>query len=230
MAEPLTAERIERPGAPPAPGMAWIPGGTFRMGSDRHYPEEAPVHRVLVDGFWMDAAPVTNAEFRRFVAATGHVTNAEIAPDPKDYPGALPELLHPGSLVFVQPRGRVDLRSIANWWTFMLGADWRHPWGPQSSNRGSRRPPGRPRRLRRCHGLRRMGGQGPADGGGVGVRRPGRFGRRRVCLGGRADARRPADGQLLARRVPLAEPGDGRLRAHVARGCPTRPTASVWST
>ena len=68
-------------------GMVWIPGGTFRMGSDRHYPEEAPVHRVTIDGFWMDRAPVTNREFRAFVEATRYVTVAEIAPDPKDYPG-----------------------------------------------------------------------------------------------------------------------------------------------
>jgi sulfatase modifying factor 1 len=75
-------------------------GGTFRMGSDKHYPEEAPVHRVKVDGFWMDRTPVTNREFRKFVEATGYVTFAEIAPDPKDYPGALPHMLKPGSLVY----------------------------------------------------------------------------------------------------------------------------------
>ena len=64
--------------------MAWIPGGTVRMGSDRHYPEEAPVHRVSVDVFWIDRTPVTNRQFQHFVEATGHVTVAEIAPDPKD--------------------------------------------------------------------------------------------------------------------------------------------------
>src|SRR5258707_15398863 len=73
--------------------MVWIPGGTFRMGSDKHYAEEAPVHRVTVDGFWIDRTPVTNRQFRNFVQATGHVTYAEIAPDPKDYPGALPDML-----------------------------------------------------------------------------------------------------------------------------------------
>ena len=80
--------------------MQWIPGGTFRMGSDDHYPEERPVHEVTVDGFWMDDHPVTVAEFRRFVQATGHVTLAERAPDPADYPDARPDLLVPGSLVF----------------------------------------------------------------------------------------------------------------------------------
>lgn len=111
----------------------WIPGGTFRMGSDRHYPEERPSHSVTVDGFWLDRRPVTNAEFRRFVEATGHVTNAEVPPDPADYPGALTEMLYAGSLVFVQPPGPVDLRGPPHWWTFMRGADWRHPRGPDSS-------------------------------------------------------------------------------------------------
>jgi formylglycine-generating enzyme required for sulfatase activity len=114
--------------------MVWIPGGTFRMGSDRHYPEEAPVHRVHVDGFWIDRTPVTNRQFRAFVKATGHRTFAEIAPDPKDYPGALPRMLKPGSLVFAPPRRRVvDLSDWSQWWTFRLGADWRHPYGPASS-------------------------------------------------------------------------------------------------
>ena len=68
--------------------MIWIPGDTFRMGSDKHYPEEAPVHRVTVDGFWMDRTPVTNRQFKEFVKATGHVTFAEMAPDPTNYPGS----------------------------------------------------------------------------------------------------------------------------------------------
>ncbi len=117
-------------------GRVWIPGGTFRMGSERHYPEERPVHRVAIDGFWIDRTPVTNAMFRRFVEATGHVTFAELPPDPAAYPGALPEFLHPGSLVFVKPPGRVDLRDFGNWWRFLLGADWRHPQGPESSLEG----------------------------------------------------------------------------------------------
>jgi formylglycine-generating enzyme len=83
-------------GEAPARDMVWIPGGTYRMGSDRHYPEEAPVHRVTVDGFWMDRTPVTNREFQEFVAATGYVTFAEIPPDPKHYPGALPHMLKAG--------------------------------------------------------------------------------------------------------------------------------------
>jgi hypothetical protein len=84
--------------------MAWIPGGTFVMGSDDHYPEERPAHRVTVDGFWIDRAPVTNRQFRDFAGATGHVTFAEIPPDPAQYPGALPQMLYAASLVFVPPR------------------------------------------------------------------------------------------------------------------------------
>ena len=76
------------PGPPPFEEMVWIPGGTFRMGSDQHYPEEAPVHEVTVDGFWMDRFTVTNREFRRFVEATGYVTFAEKPPRAEDYPGA----------------------------------------------------------------------------------------------------------------------------------------------
>src|SRR5262249_20685565 len=92
------------------PNLIWIPGGTFRMGSDKHYPEETPVHRVSVDGFWIDRTPVTNRDFRKFVNATGYVTFAEIAPDPKDYPGALPHMLKAGSLVFTPPKHAVDTR------------------------------------------------------------------------------------------------------------------------
>ena len=124
------------PEAPPSPGMVWIPGGTFRMGSDKHYPEERPVHRVAVDGFWMDAHPVTNARFARFVEATGHKTYAEICPTLADYPEALPEMLYAGSLVFVQPTGKVDLGDFRNWWQYVRGADWRHPYGADSSIAG----------------------------------------------------------------------------------------------
>ena len=117
----------------PGPDMVWIPGGTFRMGSDDHYPEEAPAHPVSVGGFWMDRHTVTNAEFARFVRKTGYLTVAEQTPDPADYPGAKPELLVPASTVFRQPPHRVDLGNHYNWWTYVPGADWRHPQGPGSS-------------------------------------------------------------------------------------------------
>lgn len=122
--------------AAPHPGMVWIPGGTFRMGSDDHYAEEAPVHRVAVDGFWIDAMPVTNRAFAAFVAATGHVTGAEIPPDPRDYPGALPGMLYAGSLVFRKTRGPVDLSQWGLWWEYRRGAWWREPYGPGSSIAG----------------------------------------------------------------------------------------------
>ena len=126
-----------RPGTGPAPAdMIWIEGGVFRMGSDRHYPEEAPVHRVAVDGFWIDRTPVTNRQFKDFVRATGHVTFAEIVPKPKDYPGALPHMIYAGSLVFTPPGHAVDLRDWSQWWSFTKGADWRHPYGPKSNING----------------------------------------------------------------------------------------------
>ncbi|WP_332691853.1 SUMF1/EgtB/PvdO family nonheme iron enzyme, partial [Bosea sp. (in: a-proteobacteria)] len=112
--------------------MVWIPGGTFRMGSDAHYPEEAPAHRVTVDGFWIQSTPVTNRQFRAFVEATGHRTFAEIAPDPKDYPGALPHMLKEASLVFRSPGRPVDLRDWSQWWNFEFGANWRRPNGRNS--------------------------------------------------------------------------------------------------
>lgn len=118
------------------PGQLWIPGGEFRMGSDRHYPDEGPVRRVSVGGFSVDVTPVTNAEFARFVDATGHVTVAEIAPRAEDYPGANPEDLVPGSLVFTMTPGPVNLDDFHQWWSWVHGADWGHPTGPGSSIEG----------------------------------------------------------------------------------------------
>jgi formylglycine-generating enzyme required for sulfatase activity len=121
--------------------MRWVPGGTFAMGSERHYPEEAPVREATVGGFWIDEHPVTNLEFTRFVKATGHVTFAEQAPDPAEYPGARPELLFAGSVVFEKTAGPVDLGNHFNWWTWSRGADWRHPEGLGSNLHGRERHP-----------------------------------------------------------------------------------------
>ena len=121
--------------------MVWIEGGSFLMGSDASYPEERPVHRVTVDGFWMDEHQVTVAEFRRFVKATGYVTVAERPLDPADYPDAVPELLMPGSLVFRKTRGPVNLDDYRNWWEYVPGANWRHPEGPGSDLAGRDRHP-----------------------------------------------------------------------------------------
>ncbi len=126
------------PQKPPHPSMVWIPGGTFEMGSNDHYPEEAPVHSVTVDGFWMDKYPVTNARFGHFVRATGYVTVAERRPDPAQYPGAPAENLGPGSLVFRLTSGPVDLRHIDQWWAWTPRACWRRPEGPGPACRSAR--------------------------------------------------------------------------------------------
>jgi formylglycine-generating enzyme required for sulfatase activity len=113
--------------------MVWIESGVFHMGSDDHYPEEAPVHLAAVDGFWIDRTPVTTGEFARFVAATGHVTTAERVPAAEEVPGADPALLVPGSLVFRPPEVVADRDDWAAWWCYKPGASWRHPAGPGSA-------------------------------------------------------------------------------------------------
>lgn len=135
----LTKESNKRmistfPGRPPDKNMVWIPGGTFLMGSDRHYPEEGPPHLVRVDGFWMDRYTVTNKQFQRFVKDTGYVTVAERLPKPEDYPGAQLELLVPGSAVFQQSNS-ANLQTCS-WWVYVPGANWRHPEGLESSIKG----------------------------------------------------------------------------------------------
>lgn len=135
---------VQRQTAPP--GMVWIPGGEFIMGSDLSdaRPDEHPTHRVKVTGFWMDATEVTNKQFRTFVAATGYVTTAEKPPDvasimsqmPAGSPPPLPENLVPGSLVFIPTENPVPLDDIRQWWRWTPGADWRHPEGPDSSVEG----------------------------------------------------------------------------------------------
>ena len=113
--------------------MVRIEGGSFAMGSDRFYPEEAPVREISVDAFSIDAHAVTNAEFAKFARKTGYVTVAERPLNPADYPGALPENLAPGSLVFQMTPGPVDLRDYRQWWAWVSGACWKHPEGPGSS-------------------------------------------------------------------------------------------------
>jgi formylglycine-generating enzyme len=124
--EPLHHSSVE-------PRMIAIPGGEFAMGSDRHYPEERPVHRVRVDGFAIAATTITNRQFADFVRQTGYVTVAERPLDPADFPGAPPDNLVPGSLVFTPTPGPVDLRHLSQWWTWTPGACWRRPDGPMSS-------------------------------------------------------------------------------------------------
>ena len=126
---------------PPDPGMVWIPGGVFRMGSEDFYPEESPVQHVEVHGFWMDRCTVTNEDFVRFVDDTGYVTVAERPLDPAEYPGAPVENLVPGSMFFHKTAGPVDLKQYANWWSWVPGTSWRHPYGPDSSLTGVERHP-----------------------------------------------------------------------------------------
>lgn len=113
--------------------MRSLSGGRFQMGSGRFYPEEAPVRMVEVDPFWIDEAPVTNREYAKFVAETGYTTVAEIAPDPKQYPGLTLEDAVAGSLVFIRSDRPIPLYDHSQWWAFVPGADWRHPYGPDSS-------------------------------------------------------------------------------------------------
>ncbi len=129
----LTARQMSS--TPPSPpGMVWVPGGEFVMGSvEAEYPDAQPRHRVVVNGFWMDKTEVTNAHFAEFVRATGYVTVAERPPDPKDFPQVPPEKLVPGSLVFTPPKEDVGLDNPYVWWRFVPGANWRHPEGPDSS-------------------------------------------------------------------------------------------------
>ncbi len=139
----VTSPSKREPAAPKSvdENMVWIAGARFLMGSDNHYSEETPAHYETVGDFWIDKYEVTNEQFGQFVEATGYVTVAERPPDPRDYPGADPNLLRPASVVFRKPSGRVDLRNHFNWWTYIPGADWRHPEGPQSSLDGRDRHP-----------------------------------------------------------------------------------------
>ena len=115
--------------------MVWIAGGSFRRGAPG-VPDAEPVRAVEVDGFWIDRTEVTNAEFARFVAATGYKTVAEQVPDPRQFPGVPPEALRAGSIVFTPPGGVADLNQPLSWWSYVPGTDWRHPSGPGSSIAG----------------------------------------------------------------------------------------------
>jgi formylglycine-generating enzyme required for sulfatase activity len=133
------AVQINPPVAPgPAPaGMVWVPGGTFWMGcEDCGMPDALPMHLVRVDGFWMDRAPVTNAEFERFVRATRYVTVAERPLNPRDYPGVPADMLKPGSAVFSPTSKAVPLDNPLQWWRYTPGANWKHPEGPGGSLKG----------------------------------------------------------------------------------------------
>jgi sulfatase modifying factor 1 len=142
----------KRASSQPAPnGMAWIPGGEFSMGAQdppimddvgmQATRDSRPIHRVYVNGFWMDKTDVTNEEFAKFVKATRYVTVAERKPKAEDYPGAPPENLVAGSVVFTPPDHLVSLNDHFQWWSYIAGANWRHPLGPKSSIKGKDKYP-----------------------------------------------------------------------------------------
>ena len=122
-------------------GMVWIPGGTYLMGANDGKPDEAPVHSVTVDGFWMDKTVVTNEQFEKFVLATGYVTVAEKTPDAKDFPDAPKDMLVAGSIIFSPPPGEVSLENHYVWWKYLAGANWRQPDGPASDLKGREKHP-----------------------------------------------------------------------------------------
>lgn len=133
------------------PGMVWIPGGEFDMGAvvngqgsaEMPMPsnDAEPIHRVRVDGFWMDKTEVTNEQFAKFVAATGYVTIAERAPTKEEFPTAPAENLVAGSVVFTPPEQEVSLGDHYQWWSYVKGANWRHPLGPESDIKGKDKYP-----------------------------------------------------------------------------------------
>ena len=164
-------------------GMVWVPGGSFAMGSDQHYPEERPVHRVRWTGFWIDQHTVTNAEFARVRCGDRLCDVAEQPLDPAQYPGARPELMVPGALVFHMTDGPVDKSDISNWWRYVPGACWQRPEGPGSDLAGRDDHPVVHVAYADAEAYAAWAGKTLANRGRVGIRRARRAGRRRVRLG-----------------------------------------------
>ena len=186
------------------PGHGLDPGRHFPHGLRRPLPgggARAPGHASTASGWTRTRSPTR--EFARFVEETGHVTLAERAPDPDDYPGATPSCSSPRPVVFQQPPRRVSLDNPYNWWTYVPGADWRHPQGPAARSTALAGPSRGPRRLRGRGGVRGVGRQGAADRGRVGVRRARRPRRRQYAWGDELTPERPLDGEHLAGRLPL---------------------------
>ena len=182
------------------------------MGSDRHYPEEAPVRQVTVADFWIDRTPVTNRQFRKFVNETGHVTLAEIAARREGLSRCASRTCSRPARWFSQARrGPVDLRDWSQWWQFKFGANWRRPYGPRSSISGLDDHPVVHIAYRDARSLREMGRQGVADRSRMGICRARRTGRRRIRLGRRIHAGRqtswPTPGKANFRGENLAIDG-----------------------
>lgn len=196
---------------PDLEGMARIAGGVFLMGSDRHYAEEAPVHKVVVHDFWMDRFAVTNAEYRRFVEATRYVTLAERPINAADYPGADPGRLQPASVVFKKAPPGTALSDHFQWWVYIPGADWRRPRRPSSTIKGSKI-------ISSCTSLSKTLRPTRTGGAKLCRRRPNGSSPRVVAwmarnmFGATSSRPRAATWPISGRRVSLAEPLRGRVR------------------
>ena len=208
----------DSPAAADGGDLVWVPGGTFLMGSVDFYPEERPVVPTTVDGVWFDRHPVTNAQFEAFVAATGYVTVAERPLRPEDYPGALPELLVPGGLVFQPTDGPVNLDDYTNWWAYVPGATWRTPRGPDSGIDDLGDHPVVQVAYEDADAYAAWRGADlPTEAEWEHAARGGMEGAA-FCWGDEPYPQGRAAGQHLAGPVPLAEPGPGRLRGDVTGG------------
>ena len=214
----------------PVQDMVRIEGGEFLMGSEDFYPEERPVRRVQVDGFWIDEHPVTASDFRRFVRETGYVTVAERPLDSADYPDADPDLLVPGSLVFRKTSGPVPLNDARNWWEYVPGAFWKKPGGPGTTINGRDRHPVVQVAYEDAEAYAAWSGKAlPTEAEWEYAARGGLDGAA-LRLGRRALPERQADGEHLAGRVSVAEPEGRRLRGHDPRSAASRRTATGSTT